>query len=155
MPLTRCSYMRFLTFLMWFFVAWYSFQATCQLEEEVTTNTFEEPPGLLMLCYVVPPTDVGEVEVPMRTRTCECEAAPVCVEDFISLVFLFEWPVANSQYNVTCEEINLYFFLSTVTKMLCLAFGGSAEQVCLHILWRIVLRRKRGRVSAEVFGRVF
>lgn len=34
------------------------------------------------------------------------------VQDLISLVFLFEWPVADPQYNVTCEEINLYFFLS-------------------------------------------
>ncbi|KAK4819332.1 hypothetical protein QYF61_001165 [Mycteria americana] len=34
------------------------------LEKEVIINTFQEPPGLLMPCCVVPPTDIGVVEVP-------------------------------------------------------------------------------------------
>ncbi|KAK4824031.1 hypothetical protein QYF61_009622 [Mycteria americana] len=34
------------------------------LEKEVIINTFQEPHGLLMPCCVVPPTDIGVVEVP-------------------------------------------------------------------------------------------
>jgi len=34
------------------------------LEEEVVINTPQEPPGLLVPCCVVLPTDVGVVEVP-------------------------------------------------------------------------------------------
>lgn len=50
MSLTRFNHMRFIAFLMWFLLAWYSSPAICHLEKEVTTNTFPEPPGLLMLC---------------------------------------------------------------------------------------------------------
>ena len=34
------------------------------LEKEVVLNAFQEPPGLPVPCCVVPPTDVGVVEVP-------------------------------------------------------------------------------------------
>jgi len=33
------------------------------LEKEVIINAVQEPPGLLMPCCVVPPTDIGMVEV--------------------------------------------------------------------------------------------
>lgn len=156
MSLTRFSYMRFLAFLTWFLVAWYSSQATCHLEKEVTTSIFQEPPRLHMLCCAVPPIEIQEAEVPHEDQDkwmwgCSC----LSLVNLISFVFLFEWPVANPQYNVTCEETSLYFFLSTATKMLWLAFVGSAGQVYLHILWKTVLRRKRSRVFAEIFGRVF
>ncbi|PKU48209.1 hypothetical protein llap_1488 [Limosa lapponica baueri] len=42
-------------------------------------SIFQEPPGLLMLRCVVPPTDIKVVEDPMRTRACKREAAPICL----------------------------------------------------------------------------
>lgn len=66
-----------------------------------------------MACCVVPPTDTGEVEVPREDQDMWTWGRSfLSVEDLISLVFLFQWPVADPQYNVTCEEINLYFFLT-------------------------------------------
>ncbi|KAK4823607.1 hypothetical protein QYF61_004210 [Mycteria americana] len=38
------------------------------LEKEVIINTFQEPPGLLMPCCVVPPTDISVVEVPHEVQ---------------------------------------------------------------------------------------
>ena len=35
----------------------------CHLKGEVIVSAFQEPPGLLMPCCVVPPTDTGVVEV--------------------------------------------------------------------------------------------
>ena len=36
----------------------------CHLEGEVVIKAFQEPTGLLVPCRVVPPTDVGVVQVP-------------------------------------------------------------------------------------------
>ncbi|GAB0210107.1 hypothetical protein GRJ2_003476500 [Grus japonensis] len=51
------------------------------LEEKVIINTFQEPPALLVPCCVLPPADVGVVEVHHKdqTRACEREAAPICL----------------------------------------------------------------------------
>lgn len=152
MSLTRFSYMRFLAFLMWFLVAWYSFLSVGE------GNYHQHIQRLCWIAYVLLCCSSNRYWGGWRSlwRPGHMNVRLLLsVEDLITLVFLFEWPVGNSQYYVTCEEINLHFFLSTVTKMLWLAFGGSADQVYLHILWRIVSRRKKGRFSAEFFGRVF
>lgn len=38
------------------------------LEEEVILNAFQELSGLLLLCSVVPLTDIGELEVPHKDQ---------------------------------------------------------------------------------------
>lgn len=40
-----------------------SHRLLCQLDQEVITDALQEPPELLMPCCVVPPADVGVVEV--------------------------------------------------------------------------------------------
>ena len=49
----------------------------CHLEEEFMISALQEPPGLFMSCYAVPPACIRVVEVPREdTRACEHETAP-------------------------------------------------------------------------------
>jgi len=49
------------------------------LEKEAIINAFQEPPGLLMPCCVVP-TDIIVAEVPHEDQACEGEADPVYLQ---------------------------------------------------------------------------
>lgn len=47
--------------------------------EEIIVRALQEPPEFLQFLYAVPPEDVRVSEA-TKTRSCKCEAAPICLE---------------------------------------------------------------------------
>jgi len=73
---------------------------------EAIINAVQEPPGLLMLCCVAPPTDIGVVDVLHEDQGLwmwRCSYLPIeglirLVFLIVCLVFLVGWPVADPHY---------------------------------------------------------
>lgn len=73
------------------------------LVKEITINAFQEPPGLLMPCFVVLPVVIGLFMSTMRDRACEqLGCFYLSVGDLNHLVFLAWWPVADPHCDVMC-----------------------------------------------------
>lgn len=65
------------------------------LEKKAIINTFQEPPRMLMPCCVVPPTDIGLVEVLSGNQGLLTRGhSYLSIEGLIPLVFLVRRPVA-------------------------------------------------------------
>lgn len=71
-------------------------QVLCHLDRDLIISAFQELDCSLPSAFV-PPADIGVVEVSMRTRAGECEAAPIylSIEGLICLFYEVRWPVMS------------------------------------------------------------
>lgn len=78
------------------------------LEKEVVVNAFQESPGLPIPSCVVPPADVGVVDVSHRNQDMSIWGhSSLRVEDPISLIFLFRQPQTYYKIAYLCSPFNL------------------------------------------------
>lgn len=73
------------------------------LEKESILSAFQETPGFLTPCCVIPPIDIAVFGVLYEDQGLWMWGwFYLSSEGFVNLIFLVRWPSANPHHNVTC-----------------------------------------------------